>query len=47
VTRRRTSLRLRCAHTAGTLFVALPLLGLALDGIGRLLIAGLGAVGVR
>ena len=47
MTRRRTSLRRRCAHTAGTLLVALPLLGLALDGIGRLLLAGLAAVGVR
>ena len=47
MTRRRTSLRRRCAYTAGTLFVVLPLLGLAMDGIGRLLIAVLAAVGVR
>lgn len=47
VSRRRTSLRRRCLQTAGTLLVVLPLLGLAMDGIGRLLLAGLAAVGVR
>ena len=47
MTRRPTSPGLRVWQAAGTCLVALPALGLGVYGLGRLLLAGLAAVGAR